>query len=322
MQILEDFLIKRDKGYYCTYGDFYIDPLYPVKHAIISHGHGDHASAGHELIYCTEPTAAFIKHRFSKQPESSFLITQFNVKFEINGVEIYLFPAGHILGSAQILMIYKDVRYLYTGDYKLQADCTCEAIEIIQADVLITETTFANPAIIHPDPETEIEKLNVEGNIMLGCYSLGKAQRLTALLNQYCPQKEILVHHNILPFHKIYDQFNPGQLKYAVYNRKSMKIGEKNKIYLVPPFTFNHYRRAKDVLRVFASGWKGLQTQNDISLYISDHVDWDDILNYIALVKPKAIWTLHGDGRQLHQYFDDRIKIRDIHSQTFLSDYC
>src|SRR5690606_19655498 len=192
MQILEDFLVKRDKGYYCTYGDFYIDPLYPVKHAIVSHGHGDHASPGHEFIYCTKPTAAFIKHRYSKQPDSSFIITQFRESMEINGVEIYLLPAGHILGSAQILMIYKDVRYLYTGDYKLQVDDTCETIEIIQADVLITETTFANPTILHPDPETEIEKLKVCENIMLGCYSLGKAQRLTALLNQHCPEKEIL----------------------------------------------------------------------------------------------------------------------------------
>jgi len=322
MQILEDFLVKREKGYYCTYGDFYIDPLYPVKHAIVSHGHGDHASAGHEFIYCTKPTAAFIKHRFSKQPDSSFIITKFKTCFEVNGVEIYLFPAGHILGSAQILMIYKGVRYLYTGDYKLQVDPTCEAIEIIQADVLITETTFANPEIRHPDPIAEIDKLRVEENIMLGCYSLGKAQRLTAMLNQQCPQKEILVHHNILPFHKIYEQFIPGLLKYSIYNRKSMKTGEKNKIYLVPPFTFNHYRRATNVLRVFASGWKGLQVQNDISLYISDHVDWSDILRYIMIVKPKAIWTLHGDGRKLHHYFDGNIIIRDINTQTFLPDYC
>src|SRR5690606_36111413 len=138
MQILEDFLVKKEKGYYCVYGDFYIDPLYPVKHAVISHGHGDHASAGHELIYCTEPTVAFVKHRFSKQPDGSFSVIPFKTSFEINGVEIYLYPAGHILGSAQILMIYKGVRYLYTGDYKLQADITCEPIEIIQADVLIT----------------------------------------------------------------------------------------------------------------------------------------------------------------------------------------
>ncbi|MGX1641490.1 exonuclease [Sphingobacterium sp. NPDC055431] len=322
MQIIEDFLVKRDKGYYCSYGDFYIDPLYPVKHAVVSHAHGDHASPGHRNIYCTVGTAAIMQYRYPKQALDSYHVKRFSEFFQINGVDIYLYPAGHILGSAQIMMIYKGVRYLYTGDYKLQEDRTCESIQIVEAEVLITETTFANPETKHPDPVSEIMKLDVRSNILLGCYSLGKAQRITALLNEHLPQKEVLLHYQIMPIHRIYDQFIDVPLKYEQYNRKSMKEAGDNKIYLVPPLTFNSYRRAKNVLKAFASGWERLQAQNDISLFLSDHVDWNDILYFVGKVKPKAIWTLHGDGRALHAHFSEEIAIRDIHSQTFIPDYC
>lgn len=322
MQIIEDFLVKRDKGYYCSYGDFYIDPLYPVKHAVVSHAHGDHASPGHRNIYCTAGTAAIMQYRYPKQALDSYHVKRFSEFFQINGVDIYLYPAGHILGSAQIMMIYKGVRYLYTGDYKLQEDRTCEPIQIVEAEVLITETTFANPETKHPDPVSEIMKLDVRSNILLGCYSLGKAQRITALLNEHLPQKEVLLHYQIMPIHRIYDQFIDVPLKYEQYNRKSMKEAGDNKIYLVPPLTFNSYRRAKNVLKAFASGWERLQAQNDISLFLSDHVDWNDILYFVGKVKPKAIWTLHGDGRALHAHFSEDIAIRDIHSQTFIPDYC
>ncbi len=322
MDILHDFLIKKDKGYYCPYGDFYIDPLYPVRDALVSHAHADHASPGHQHIYCTESTAAFMGVRYPKQAKSSYLIKNFDQEFEINSVKITLFPAGHILGSAQILMVYRGVRYLYTGDYKLQFDPTCEPIQIVEADVLITETTFANPDTQHPDPIAEIKKLNVGSNILLGCYSLGKSQRITALINEYCPEKEVLIHYQMLPLHKIYDALGPKTLTYQLYNRKLMKEGNANKIYLVPPLTFNSYRRATNVLKAFASGWDRLQVQNEISLYISDHVDWQDILQFIKQVKPKVIWTLHGDGRKLHAYFSEELEIRDIESQTFLPSYC
>ena len=322
MQIIEDFLVKRDKGYYCPYGDFYIDPLYPVKHAVVSHAHGDHASPGHKNIYCTGGTAAIMQLRYPKQPLETYQKKDFSEFFQINGVDIYFIPAGHILGSAQILMIYKGVRYLYTGDYKLQEDSTCEPIEFVETEVLITETTFANPDTKHPDPIAEIMKLDVKSNILLGCYALGKAQRITALLNKHLPEKEVLLHYQIMPIHRIYDQFIDFPMKYDLYNRKSMKEAGDNKVYLVPPLTFNSYRRAKNVLKVFASGWERLQAQNDISLYLSDHVDWGDILFFIEKVKPKAIWTLHGDGRALHAHFAEEIAIRDIHSQTFIPDYC
>src|SRR5690606_18008507 len=104
-----------EKGYYCRYGDFYLDPLIPVPRAVISHGHGDHASPGHGISFCTAPTAAFVECRSTRARLGKFSIKGFHEIFEIGGVQIMLVPAGHILGSAQILMTYEGVRYLYTG---------------------------------------------------------------------------------------------------------------------------------------------------------------------------------------------------------------
>jgi len=314
-EICSDFIVETKLGYYCSYGDFYIDPKYPVNTAVISHAHGDHAVPGHKSIFCTSGTAMFMQLRFPKQQLKSYHLMDYNSSFEINGVKLCFIPAGHILGSAQILLEYQGVRYLYTGDYKLQSDVTCEPVEFVEADVLITETTFADPDVIHPDPVEEIKKLNsTNQNIMLGCYSLGKAQRITQMINEYCPQKIVYTHHNITPIHRLYNSYGLTNLRYEVYNRKSLKDGE-NKIYLVPPMTFHNYFRAKNVVKVFASGWKRLQQHNDMTLYISDHIDWNDLLYYVGRVKPKQIWTVHGEGAHLKKHFEGQLLVRNINER-------
>lgn len=309
--ILDDFLTFNDKGLYCVYGDFYLDPKQPANNAVISHAHGDHAAGGNNTVYCTKATAAIMQLRLRKNAGKEFITPGFKSTFKINDVALTFYPAGHILGSALVLMEYKGVRYLYTGDFKVQEDETCEPLELVKADVLITETTFADPEVIHPNVEAEIKQLNNSNhNVLLGAYSLGKSQRLVNLLNKYCPQRLVFLHHSMLPITKIYENFayHPG--KYEPYNRKLMKSPDQGFVYIVPPLTFESYFRAKNVLRVFASGWKRLQQQNDLSLYISDHADWNDILHSISVVNPSEIWTLHGNGTHLKSYFDGKLKVK------------
>jgi putative mRNA 3-end processing factor len=310
MNVKEDFLYFDKNGLYCKYGDFYIDPTQPARNAVVSHAHADHAVSGNNKVYCTEATAAFMQLRYGKNAAAMFNIAAYGQRFTIGGVEITLAPAGHMLGSAQVLMVFDGVRYLYTGDYKLQPDATCEPFEWVETDVLITESTFADPLIVHPDPVAEIQKLNdIKINILLGAYGLGKSQRLINLITEYAPQKKILVHHKIMPINAIYEKmgFPPG--KYQVYSRKLMKNQEEY-VYLVPPFTFDSYLRATGVKRLFASGWKNLQVNEQDTLFISDHVDWDDILLTIKKTKPKQVWTLHGNGMHLKRQFGDDILVK------------
>ncbi|WP_304062586.1 MBL fold metallo-hydrolase [Pedobacter glucosidilyticus] len=309
--IIDDFLVLKPEGIYCRYADFYLDPQLPVQHAVISHAHGDHAKANNHNVYCTSFTRKLMELRYRKQAAKNFNIIHYHQEFFIKDVKLTFYPAGHILGSAMVKMEYLGCSYLYTGDYKLQEDATCEPAELVKADVLITETTFANPEIQHPNVEDEIKKLNeIEQNIILGVYGLGKAQRITSLINQFCPQKEVHVHYAIYPIHQLYEASGYQLGKYQLYNRKSLKQNQLQQVYLVPPLTFNSYIRAKGVARVFASGWKYLQKGNDAALYISDHVDWNDILYTIKEVKPKEVWTLHGDGLVLKQYFKEDLVVK------------
>lgn len=309
--ILDDFIVINKTGLFCSYGDFYLDPKEPVKHAVISHAHGDHAIGGNLQVYCTEATALFMKHRYRKFAGGEFFLKSYHQTFNLNGVQITFIPAGHILGSAQILMEYQGVKYLYTGDYKLQPDATCEPIEFVQADVLITETTFADPATRHPDAEEEILKLNsTQSNIMLGAYALGKCQRLISLINTHCTEKRILLHHSMVPFVKIYEQLGINMGKYEVYDRKVMKNNASGMVYMVPPMVYRSYFKAINVVRVFATGWKHLQNNNEIQLYVSDHADWNDILETVQQVKPSQIWTNHGDGLQLKNHFAEKLVVK------------
>ena len=309
--IINDFLVIDEKGLYCRRGNFYLDPTKPSLHAIISHAHGDHATKCNENVYSTPPTEAIMKHRYKIHAARNFSIYSYHQPFVLNGITITFIPAGHIIGSAQVLMQYEGIRYLYTGDYKLQKDSTCENIEFVQADVLITETTFADPSVHHPDPVEEIKKLNsFNHNVLLGAYSLGKAQRLVSMITEHCPLRSIFIHHSISPLNKIYESFGYKIGKYELYTRKVMKQPDKNLIYIVPPLTFDSYIRAKNVVRAFASGWKRLQVTNGLHLLISDHVDWNDILSMIDHVRPKEVWTLHGNGKCLREHFRNRIPIK------------
>lgn len=309
--ILEDFIIITPSGLYCVYGDFYLDAQQPVKESVVSHAHGDHAIGGSQNVYCTAATETFMKHRYRKFAAVDFYAKKYHETFKIKDVSITFYSAGHILGSAQVLMEFKGIKYLYTGDYKIEPDVTCEPFEFVKADVLITESTFANPETKHPSPVDEIKKLNeTKVNIMLGSYALGKSQRIIQLLNEHCPTKNVMVHHSIMPFVKIYEDYKMPVGNYKMYDRKVMKNSQEHQVYIVPPMVFHSYHKAINVVRAFASGWKNLQQQNGISLYISDHADWDAILETIEKVEPKQVWTLHGDGTKLKDYFEGKLEVK------------
>jgi len=308
--ILDDFIAFNANGLYCRYADFYLDPQQPVTNAVISHAHADHAVSGNINVYTTEATYAFMQLRYGKSASKVSLIAAYNIPFNIGDVQITFIPAGHMPGSAQVLMEYQGVKYLYTGDYKLQPDATCEPMEFVKADVLITESTFADPTTAHPDPVEEIKKLNdIKINILLGAYSLGKSQRLIRMINDYAPQKKILVHHRIMPINAIYQKMGFELGTHQMYGRKLMKE-QQEYVYIVPPFTFDSYLRATGVKRLFASGWKNLQVNAQDTLFISDHADWDDIIKTIEQTQPQQVWTLHGNGTHLKKHFNNDIFVK------------
>ena len=311
MSTINNFISFTSIGLYCAVGDFYLDPKRPVSSALISHAHGDHATPNSGNVYTTGPTIQFMNVRFKNSNRSRFHEINYRETFFMNEVAITFFPAGHMLGSAMILMEFLNEKYLYTGDFKLQPDESCEPIELVEADYLITETTFAHPDHVHPDPVMEMSLLNKisDQNILLGAYSVGKAQRLTWLASRHCSEKKILVHNEIVKFHEVYTNNGIDLGKWERYTRQKYKK-EDNVIYILPPGWFHRQTAKENTYRVFATGWNQTFSKCDKILHISDHADWKDLLFMIEKTKPKIVFTLHGNGSFLKDHLKGNVDVR------------
>lgn len=305
MSTVNNFLTKTKTGLYCFAGDFYLDPVRSVHRALVSHAHGDHAVPNNGLVYCTAATKAFMDHRHGFKLFTEFSVVKYGIPFLLNDVKVTYYPAGHMLGSAQILMEYAGERYLYTGDFKTQEDKSCEPFEYIKCDHLITETTFASPEYEHPDPVSVLKELVTENvNVVIGAYAIGKAQRIAKVLSDFFPEIPVYVHPEIVPFNDIYSAhgFDLGQWK--PYRRAEFKEQEQS-FYIVSPSQFKRFSRNKNVLKVFATGWKQSYYECDRVLPISDHADWNGLLELIKRADPKKIYTVHGDGTFIKEHLKD-----------------
>ncbi len=300
---INNFISKSPAGLFCIPGNFYLDPTRSVEHAVVSHAHGDHAVPTSQKIVCTAPTFAFMKERHGEKCKDQFTLVAFDEAFEINGVQLTFYPAGHMLGSAQILMEYNGERYLYTGDFKTEPDPSCEPFRFVECDYLITETTFASPEYTHPDPSAALAEIMEHGSsVVIGAYAIGKAQRLTALITRHFAHVPVYVHPVLKPFHLIYQDHGFDLGNWSVYNRAEFK-NTTPCMYILPPADFRRYSRNKEVLKVFATGWKRSFYACDRVLPVSDHADWKSVLELVERSKAKKVFTVHGDGKFLKQHY-------------------
>src|SRR5262245_743577 len=204
----EALLQLTENGLYCSIGDFYIDPWRPVTRAVITHAHSDHARPGSNR-YLTAPSGvAALRLRIGAGPR--IVAQPFGKTLELNGVHLSLHPAGHLLGSAQVRVEYRGEVWVVSGDYKVEADPTCEAFELLRCHTFITESTFGLPIFRwHPQDQIFAEINQWWGqnqeqgrtSILLG-YALGKAQRLLAGID--ASRGPILIHGAVQRYVDIY----------------------------------------------------------------------------------------------------------------------
>ena len=186
----QDLLCPKPEGLYCAPGDFYIDPVRPVDRAVITHGHADHARAGHYSVLATPQTLDIMKERYGADFAHTTEAGVYGQTVARNGVEVTLVPAGHVLGSAQAVVRWKGLTMVVSGDYKRRRDPTCPPFEAVPCDVFISEATFGLPVFRHPDDREEIARLLrsvaqfPERSHIVGAYALGKAQRIIRLLRE------------------------------------------------------------------------------------------------------------------------------------------
>src|ERR1700744_102499 len=196
----QDILTPVPSGLCCKPGNFHIDPVKPVERAVITHGHSDHARAGHGAVLATQETLDFMRLRYGENFAGSTQAIAYGEQIKLGDVTVKFHPAGHVLGSAQIAVSCKDTCIVASGDYKDAPDPTCVPFEVVPCDVFITEETFGLPVFRHGKPADKITKLLAsvplfpERAHLVGADSLGKAQPVIALLRQACYDAQIYLH--------------------------------------------------------------------------------------------------------------------------------
>ena len=302
----EDVLLPTAAGVCCKLGGFHIDPTRPVDKAVITHGHSDHARAGHGAVLATQETLDLMRLRYGENFAGSTQAIAYGETIKLDGAEVTFHPAGHVLGSAQIEVAANGLRIVASGDYKNLADPTCAALECVRCDVFITEATFGLPVFRHGDAQVEIAKLLrslalfPERTHLVGAYALGKAQRLIALIRSAGYDKPIYLHGAMEKITRYYESrgIDLGRLDLA---RDANKTELAGAITLCPPSALREpwSRRFPDPLTCLASGWmrvraRARQQSVELPLVISDHADWDGLTATIAGTGAADIWVTHG----------------------------
>ena len=232
----------------------------------------------------------------------------------INGVDVSVAPAGHILGAAQVILDWKGYRAVVSGDYKRAGDPTCAPFEVVKCDLFITEATFGLPVFRHEDAGIEARRLvaslaaTPERTHLLGTYGLGKCQRMISLIRQAGYDRPIWLHGALQGLCDYYEAqgIALGDLRPVAGEDKQSLKGE---LVMCPPSALadRWSRRMADPLTAFASGWmrvrgRARQRGVELPLIVSDHADWPELIQTIRDVEAGEIWVTHGrEDALLHQ---------------------
>lgn len=292
-------------GIHVVPADCWIDPSRPVDRALVTHGHADHARGGHGTTMATPETLAIMKLRYGTD-EGAVPVGYGETLKMPGGVSATWIPAGHVLGSAQILLEHAGERIVVTGDFKRRPDPTCLPFEVTPCDILITEATFGLPVFRHPSAEQEISKIistlaaNPERCVLVGAYALGKAQRVIAELRRAGHRDVIWLHGAMEKMCRLYQDHGVdlGELRLVSDAKKDELRGS---VVIAPPSALNDRwsRRLPDPVTAMASGWmrvrqRARQRMVELPLVISDHADWDELTQTVIDVDPSETWITHG----------------------------
>lgn len=289
---------------------FVIDALRKSDRVVVTHGHADHARPGHSHVIATPETLAIMAARYGENFTEKQTPLAYGESMVLGDVTIRMEPAGHVLGAAQIVIDHGGKRVVVSGDYKRKSDPTCPPFKPVACDVFVTEATFALPVFRHPEPEGEIAKLLASLKVfperchVIGAYSLGKAQRIIALLRQAGYQRPIYLHGAQQKLCQLYQDLGVdlGDLRPATAGEKGKPRADlAGEIVIAPPSAIadKWARRLPDPLVVMASGWmqirqRAKQSGVEMPLILSDHADWHDLLATIDEINPGEVWVTHG----------------------------
>ncbi len=291
-------------GIYLPELDLWLDPTTRRERAVVSHAHSDHVRR-HERIIATPDTLRLIAHRYRRPVHGEAV--PWGQRQEFTTFSLTLLPAGHVRGSAQVLIERRGRRLLYSGDLKLAPSCTAEPAEVPQADVLIVEATFGRPDYRFPPAEQVTQAiiafcrtvLATGGTPVLLAYALGKAQELMGRLAD--TGLPLAVHPSIAGVCRLYEALGVRLPPYRL-----LDDAPTPGVVICPP----HARRDPLLAGLpaprlaFVSGWAvdpslRFRMGVDAAFCLSDHADYDELLEYVRGVNPRRVYTVYGFAADL-----------------------
>lgn len=304
---MKDVIVLAKEGLYCPAGDFYIDPWKPVPTAFITHAHSDHARAGAQKYYTSERGLGLFKHRLHEDKMAADAIgVPYGKKIQMKDALVSFHSAGHILGSAQIRVEVGDQVWVASGDYKRTYDPSCDPFEVVRCDAFISEATFALP--IYNWESGAVTALRVKNwwqgdrtrPSILFCYSLGKAQRILAELKKITDET-VYVHGAVVGLTEIYRKEGIDMLPIKAVSELEKDFDFSGCLILAPPSAHRStwMKRFKEPQTAFGSGWmqvRGARRRGgyEKGFVLSDHADWNELMQTIDDTQAKKIILTHG----------------------------
>lgn len=304
------------RGIYCKQGDFYIDPWWPVDYAVTTHGHSDHVRFGNKYYLCHTLTKPIIKRRISEDLNVETL--EYGESITRNGVNISFFPAGHIIGSAQVRLAYKGETCVISGDYKIEDDGITTPFEPVKCHSFVSESTFGLPVYKWQKQEVVFNGIQnwVNDNIsqqrtsVLIAYSLGKAQRLIKNLAGNVP---IYVHNSIANLNEVIINTGVNLPETIRIVPEITKEALQKGIVIVPP-VMRDSRWIKNLAQPvtgICSGWMQVRAHRrwqsaDAGFALSDHADWNGLMEAITATGAEKVYVTHGFTAAFSRFLNEQ----------------
>lgn len=293
-------MFHYDGGIFLTLAQLGVDVRRRQPRCFVSHAHADHI-ARHELAFATSATARLYQHRLGERHRVREMA--YGEPVEFGGLRLTAVPAGHCLGSAMLLAEDGERSLLYTGDFKLGPSATSEPAELPHADILIMECTFGRPHYRLPPREQVIEQLLqlvyralADGvTPVIHAYPLGKSQEVTKLLTD--SGVPVLQHPVIYAVSSIYEQCGVDLGDFGLFDGRSL---EGQAVITLPRGT-NAFRLPgmRRTVSIAVTGWAADERTKyrlgvDHALPLSDHADYDQLVETVQRVEPREIFCTHG----------------------------
>jgi putative mRNA 3-end processing factor len=290
-----------------THSGLFLDSHRRAECAFVSHAHGDHI-ARHDRTIATRPTVSLMRHRLGAKVKGEALPADYRKPFGLGDLTLELFPAGHVLGSAQLRATRHGVALGYSGDLCMEPTLTAEQAEVVECDVLVLESTFGLPRYVFPPKDEVLARIRrfvddalSDGvtPVLLG-YALGKAQEILKHLGEagYRCRAHPVVH----AVNKVYQAEGVSLPNVELLGPEGPAPGE---VVVAPP----HLARTSPILRIrnrrtaVLTGWAmdgrhGFRGA-DAAFPLSDHADFPSLLRYARASGAGRVLTVHGYAREL-----------------------